>query len=92
MGIDYRAAVFVGLPRGEIENQELFEDEQLDVCPPHYDGNSEDYAIAGFEYAGSETYGASEFEWNPAKIDELKAEFHKLTGQTAKIYLSPYGY
>lgn len=92
MGIDYRAAVFVGLPRCEIEDQELIENGDLDVCPPYYDGNSADHAIAGLEYSGSETYGASEFAWDQAKVDELKAEFKKLTGKDAKVYLSPYGY
>jgi hypothetical protein len=92
MGIDYRAAVFVGLPRGEIQNQDLIDDDELEVCPPYYDGNGARHAIAGFEYKGSDTYAATEFEWDQAKVDELKAEFKTLTGQMAKVYISPYGY
>lgn len=92
MGIDYRAAVFVGLPREEIQNRELIETDEIEVCPPYYDGTGAGYAIAGFEYKGSETYCASEFDWDQSKVDELKAEFKELTGQEAKVYISPYGY
>jgi hypothetical protein len=90
MGVDTRAAVFVGLPRKEIENQELIDNDELEVCPPHYDGGGDDDAIAGFELAGCDCYSASEFVWDQSKCDELKAEFKSLTGQDAKVWLSPY--
>lgn len=90
MGISYSAKVMVGLPRGAIKNQQLIEDE-LTVCPPYYDDNSEDYAIAGLTYVSSGPFSTKEFTWDQAKIDELKVEFKKLTGQEAKVWLSPNG-
>ncbi len=92
MGIDYRAAIFVGLPRGEIENKDLIDAEILEVCPPYYDGDSDESAIAGFPFKTSERYSAVEFEWNRTQIDALKSKFKEETGQEAKVYLSPYGY
>ena len=92
MGIDYKAAVFVGLPRSDVDDQELIENEELEVCPPYYDGNSDDGAIAGFAYSTTPTYSARELKWDHAEIDKLKAKFKKLTGQEAKVYLSPYGF
>lgn len=96
MGIDYRAAIFVGLPRtyvSEVENfEELLDNDELSVCPPCYDGNSEDYAIVGFEAYGSDTYCASEFEYDVSTINILKEKFKQLTGLDARVYISPYGY
>lgn len=95
MGIDYKASVFVGLPRADIytaDKQELLEDEQLEVCPPCYGGGGEDYAICGFELARSETYGAREFTYDSERCEKLKAQFKELTGLDAKVWLSPYGY
>lgn len=92
MGIDSSAAIFVGLPQSEIENTDLVAEETLEVCPPHYDGDGEDYAIAGFQYLGTSPYDSKELVWDQAKIDTLKAEFKELTGQDAKVYLSPYIY
>lgn len=91
MGVDTKAAIFVGLPREEVDS-ELIENEALEVAPPHYDGNGEDYAIAGFALAMSEDYGASEFKWDAAKVEDLLAQFKELTGKDAKVWLSPYVY
>lgn len=88
MGIDIRAAIFVGLPRGQIEKQELIEEEELEVCPYYYDGNSDDGAIAGLQYQYAD--GPTEVEWDPAKVDELRAAFLALTGQEPKVWVSPY--
>lgn len=92
MGIEYEAAIMVGLPRGEIHNQELIYDDELEVCSPCYDGGSDDGAVAGFFYEQSGTYSASLLEWDQQKIDELKTKFKDLTGQEAKVWLSPYGW
>jgi len=96
MGIDYRAAIFVGLPREslyQVENfEELLDSDELQVCPPHYDGNGEDYAIVGYEVYGSDTHCASEFVYDQAKIAAAKEEFKLRTGLDAKVWISPYGY
>lgn len=95
MSIDYEAAIMVGLPRGDIEYEDLadlIDEEELEVCPPYYDGGDDDNAIVGLTYKISKTYQASEFEWNQQAINEMKAEFKKLTGQDAKIWLSPWGW
>jgi hypothetical protein len=90
MGIDTQASIFVGLPREEIERgDELIEAEDLEVCPPCYDGNSERHAIAGFSLFTSECYCAVEIEWDAAEVERLKVKFKALTGQDAKVYLSP---
>jgi hypothetical protein len=96
MGIDYRAAIFVGLPRKEISNIDNFEEllgsDEFEVRPPCYDGNSEDYAIVGFEVWRSGIYCASEFTYDEVKVSEAKDKFKALTGLEGKLWISPYGY
>lgn len=95
MGMDIKAAVFVGLPRSEIEHEDLsdlIDNEELEVCPPHYDGNGAEWAIVGFELASCGRYEASEFAFDAEKCAELSARFKELTGQDAKVWLSPYVY
>ena len=92
MGIDYQATIIVGLPRSEFDSAEFIEEEDLHVCPPYFDGNSDDMAIAGFFYKKSGTYRAAEISFDQGKINELKAKFKELTGKDAKIYLSPNGW
>jgi hypothetical protein len=89
MGMSIFAAVWVGLPRQDIENQELLEDESLESCPPHYDGNSADDAIAGFELLRSPSHLGCELSFDQSKVEELKVQFKELTGQDAKVWLSP---
>jgi hypothetical protein len=89
MGMSIFAAVWVGLPRQDIENEELLEDESLEVCPPHYDGNSDDDAIAGFELQRSPSHLGCELSFDQSKVEELKVQFKELTGQDAKVWLSP---
>jgi hypothetical protein len=92
MGIDYKASIFVGLPRDEITNDQLIEDEKLEVCPPYYDGEGDDGAICGFPVQESPTYGSVELRANGPRIDELKGKFYDLTGQCARVYLSTKGW
>ena len=95
MGIDYKAAVFVGLPREEFDQEQLsgwLDEGDLEVCPPYYDGNSEDYAICGFSFKISRTYGPSELVWDQDALEKLKGDFNKLTRLDAKVWLSPLGY
>lgn len=99
MGIDYEAAIMVGLPREEmediVENLEdlIFGDEsEVEVCAPYYDGEGDDKAIIGFAYKISDTYRASEIEWNDKDVNLLKAKFKEEFGKEAKIWLSPMGW
>ena len=96
MGIDYRAAIFVGLPQGELRSldnfTELLDSDELQVCSPHYDGNSEDYAIVGYGAHWSDIYGPSELKYDDAEISKLKDKFKSVTGLDAKVWISPYGY
>lgn len=92
MGIDYKASIFVGLPRKEITNNQLIENEELEVCPPYYDGDSDENAICGFSYLESPTYGAVELKIDRNVVDELKAKFFDLTGQNARVWLSTKGW
>ena len=92
MGVEYSGQIIVGLPRSQITNRELFENEELEICPPHYDGNSEPYAIAGFTYLDSGDYSSTELVWDQAEIDALKQKFTDLTGQVANVYLSTHGW
>ncbi len=97
MGIDYNAAIMVGLERGSITMDEdvlegLIDEEELEDCPPYYDGNGDDGTIVGFIYKMSGTYEASEFAWDETEVDQLKKQFKKVTGQDAKIWISPMGW
>ena len=92
MGVDYQASIFVGLPRKEITNEQLIEDEKLEVCPPYYDGDSDENAICGFPVQESPTYGAVELKIDRNVIDELKAKFWDITGQDARVWLSTKGW
>lgn len=92
MSVNYSAQIIVGLPRGEIGNQQLIHDDDLEVCPPGYDCGGDDDAIAGFSYVDSGDYSACEFVWNEDEIIALKQKFFETTGQYAKVYISPCSY
>lgn len=92
MGVEYSGQIIVGLPRSQITNGELFENDELEICPPYYDGAGDPHAIVGFTYLDSGDYSSTELVWNQAKIDALKQKFTDLTGQVAKVYLSTHGW
>lgn len=95
MGVDYQAAIIVGLPRKEIELEDLqdkIDDGDLETCAPYYDGDSDDDAIVGHMYKKSRCYSPVEFEWDQVAIDKLKADFKETTGQDAKVWISPRGF
>lgn len=85
--MDISAAVFVGLEREEIGNQDLIHSGRLSICPPRYDGEVESYAIAGFKLLNA--VSPMELVLDEEKIQHLKAEFKVLTGQDAKVWLTP---
>lgn len=94
MGINYKAAIVVGLQQCDLEFDELEEhldDGTLRRCPPYYDGSDADDAVVGFIYRQSGAYCSGEIEWDQAQIDKLKADFKAITGQDAKVFLTPVG-
>lgn len=88
MGIEYSAALIVGLHRDEIEDEDLIE--SLDQAAPYYDGGDE--AIVGVYVERTGDYQAKEITLDQAKVDAAKAKFRELTGQDGKLYLTPRGY
>ncbi len=96
MGVDYQAAIMVGLPHCEFGYDEdlsdFLEDYDMELCAPAYDCGDADDAIAGFVYACSGSYQSKELDWNQDVIDRLKAKFKEITGEDARVYLSPWGY
>jgi hypothetical protein len=96
MGVDYNAAIMIGLPRGELSHlqdlEDMLDEEELEVCAPYYDGDSDDNAIVGFPYQVSGTYRPSTMEWDQAEVDKQKARFKRVTGREAKVWLSPMGW
>lgn len=99
MGIDYRAAVMVGLRRRDLTMDadrlvELIDEGALEVCSPYYDGNHDGDAVVGFFCAVSPDYASVEFDLDDARTQALEqyAAFLKLTGQEAKLWLSTHGY
>lgn len=93
MGIDTDAAIMVGLERGDLEDMENLEDlidnEDLETCPPYYDGSGDSGAVVGFCYQIADCYAPTEIEWDFPAIEKLKANFKKITGRDAKVWLSP---
>jgi hypothetical protein len=101
MGIDYRAAVVVGLPREQVESNGKFDDERddfqdwaeehgMEFVAPYYDGY--DDALVGYVYRISPDYGRSIVRWAPDEVEELKATFREVVGKDAEVYLSVLGY
>jgi hypothetical protein len=88
MGIEYSAALIVGLHRDEIEDEDLID--ELDQAAPYYDGGDE--AIVGVYVERTGDYQALEITLDQAKVDAAKAKFRELTGQDGKLYLTPRGY
>jgi hypothetical protein len=88
MSIQYSAKIMVGLPRDEIENEDVIDD--LVQAAPYYDGGDE--AIVGICVVNSGCYQAKEFTLDQATIDAAKANFKEQTGQDGKLYLTPNGY
>lgn len=94
MGMYYSAAIFVGLPRKEIEHHEHFEefeDGDLDQAPPYYDGS--EAALFGVSVCASDLYHATEiFGTLDDRIESAKQEFKEKTGLDGKVYITPIGW
>lgn len=90
MGIEYSAAIIVGLRRGELEDHENFEDFEngdLDSVSPYFDGWQD--AIFGVIAHSAQDYSASEIEGSiDQKIEKASAEFTEKTGREGKVFLT----
>jgi hypothetical protein len=84
--------VVVGLYRKDIVNSSLFENDKLEAFGTYYDGNSEDFAIAGLVYVQTASYAACELSWNEDALALLHKEFFNITGQQGKVWLLPSGH
>ena len=89
MSIDTSAKIMIGLPRNEVD-EDLIDNEDLEVASPYYDGYGENYAIAGFAIHRSGNYSPVEISWDAVKIGELMRKFRELTGKEAKVWLTPH--
>lgn len=98
MGIDYSAAIVVGLPASEFDENfinDLDENyawgESLDRIPPYYDAPTED-CIIGYYYLYSGDYSARAIALGDlAKLEELKARFRTETGYEPEVWITPVG-
>lgn len=69
----------------------LLADEQIKSYNPAFDYYDE-LSVCGFAYKFSPSYGATEFRWDQEEIDRLCMDFEAITGLTAKVWLTPWGY
>ena len=92
MGIEYAAAIIVGLPVEDFPGMDNFydwmEDNGLERCPPSYDA---DHGIVGLFYKRSTDYGYDALSWDQSKLEQLKEDFKEITGMEARVYLSTLG-
>lgn len=94
MGIEYSAAIIVGLPIDELREHENFDDFKngdLDSAPPFYDGGRR--AIMGVVVTQSGDYCAREIDTGlDQRIALAKESFKSSTGMDGKVYITPVGY
>lgn len=95
MGIYYKAAIFYGLPRHEIEVdddrlEELQGNCEIDECSMYYDADNDD-CLFGYYVIASPDYGAVRI---PSVIEhggEVE-KFTKIFGKPGRLYLSTCGW
>lgn len=94
MGVEYRAAIVVGLPYDELPKDtrdELLDREELDAFSPYFDAPHE-HCLCGFPIQETDDYQFAEMDFSLDGVDELRIKFKTLTGLTPKTYLTPYGW
>lgn len=82
------AVIVVGLPRRDLININIIDEDIMESFPAYYDGNYDPRAIIGIEYERTARYSSMELHWDENYVDSLKNQFFTLSGQEAKIYLS----
>lgn len=100
MGIEYRAAIVVGLPKNEfgdftdtIDWQEDLDDIGLQHFPPYFDASLTS-GVIGVEVLHSPDYYAQEIDPGKFGVDlrDAQHKFHAITGLAGKLYLTPVGW
>lgn len=92
MGVEYAAAIVVGLPVSEFEDHDQIEQFGFEVVAPYYDGDAA--GIAGIVTHCTSSYSRAKLDVGSiaVAIDEAKKEFKEATGKDATVYLSTQGY
>lgn len=89
MGIDYRAALVVGLPWSDFdENDDLegwVDDEKLERFATEYDADSP-YCVYGIKYARTSDY--DDINYSVTSVLELKDRFFDITGRDGRLILT----
>lgn len=95
MSTNYQAVIAVGLPYKSLDIDGLIslENESIEQIPIYYDSPVED-SVCGIIVSRTNSYDYKEIELDALQlaIDEAKKEFHNLTGQHGKVYLSTEGF
>ena len=99
MSTQYSAVILVGLPFSEVFNSmDEYEEfdygvhnrAELEVISPYYDADLED-SLVGLKLVSSSNYSYKEIA-NEIQTEKNRELFKLLTGLTAKVYLSTWGY
>lgn len=90
MGIHYSAAIFVGLPRKEMEDvsdlDAMLDDDHLTECAASFDTNGDPGNIIGICIADASS--PQEHIPAPEETAAARSTFYGLTGLHAKVWLS----
>lgn len=89
MGIEYKAAIVVGLHAGGFTNADVRE--SLEQFAPYYDGY--DVGLFGVEVVSTGEFSAAELPHDlDTRIKQAKAKFEQLTGQDGEVWITPVSY
>lgn len=94
MGVEYRAAIVVGLHYNDLPKEtrdELLNNEELDAFSPYFDAPHCD-CICGFSIQETDDYCSAELNLSASRTVELGVKFKAITGLDAKVFLTPYGW
>lgn len=94
MGVEYRAAIVVGLPYDKLPKEtrdDLIDNETLQSFSPYFDAGRDD-CVFGFPLQETDDYQFAVMDYSLEDILKLSAKFKAITGLDAKTYLTPYGW
>lgn len=98
MGVEYRAAIVVGLPKEELEDlldeyDDPSGDSGLEHFPPYYDADYSE-GVWGISVVETPDYTEREIDTGEfgVKLRAAQHKFHALTGKAGKLYVTPVGW